>query len=217
METQPNIPSTEQWIAHLESLIAEPLSPVPFDGSDEVKEGYIDSFRDEYGSKRATDRALLSRVLGVGYEPRSSGREPDLDERLWDATHDVNTDWRKWVRGVEGSKDGLVSDDYAIEHRTLIELSSLHALWHLGDREVVEGLVRWHTRELQPDNGINRPWGVHVFVACSVESDDTDMRLDAMLHAQTLVNNCCVNLGRPDVLSAFILRDSTDALRAINE
>lgn len=215
METQPHIPSIAQWIAHLDALIVEPLSGVPFGESDEKKRAFIGSFRDEFGSRRATDGALLSRILGVGYEPSSARREADLDERLWDAVHNANTDWRDWVSDTAGLKGGLVSGDYAIEHRTLIELSSLHALWHLGARDRIADLVDWHTRELQPDNGINRPWGVHAFVVQSVEADEENRRLDAMLHAQTLVNNCCINLGRPDVLSAIILRDSIDALREL--
>lgn len=224
METQPHIPSISQWIAHLDSLIAEPLSRVPFEKSDEAKRAYIGSFRDEYGSKRATDGALLSRVLGVEYATDAARPGTDLDERLWDAVHgspaDLQAGWWGWVADAAGSNDGLVKGDYAIEHRTLIELSSLHALWHLatrnpGVRDLIDELVDWHTRELQPDNGINRPWGVHVFVVRSVQANDVDLRLDAMLHAQTLVNNCCINLGKPDMLSALILRDSADALRAM--
>ena len=82
-------------------------------------------------------------------------------------------------------------------------------------RERVDALVDWHTRELQPDNGINRPWGVHVFVMRSIEADDEQIQLDAMLHAQTLVNNCCISLGKPDVLSAMILLDAANALREL--
>lgn len=213
METQPHIPSIAQWISHLEALIAGPLSGVPFGESDEAKRAFIESFRDEFGSRRVTDGALLSRVLRIGYEPSAVRMDADLDERLWDAVHNADTDWRGWVSQTTGLKGGLVLENYAIEHRTLIELSSLHALWHLGARDRIEDLVDWHTRELQPDNGINRPWGVHAFVVRSVEADDEIHQLDAMLHAQTLVNNCCINLGRPDVLSAVILRDSADALR----
>ncbi len=216
MESQANIPSIDQWIAHLDALTSGPLSGVPFGESDEVKRGYIGSFRDEFGSKRATDGALLSRVLGVEYAPRDDRMDADLDERLWDAIHQTMLDWRSWI----SKADGLVVGDYAIEHRTLIELSSLHALWHLTvqdpeGRDRIAELVDWHTRELQPDNGINRPWGVHVFVVRSVEAEDENLRLDAMLHAQTLVNNCCINLGKPDVLSALVLRDSADALREL--
>jgi len=176
---------------------------------------YIELFVDEFGDRRATDRALLCRVLGVEYERGELGSR-DLDFVLWEAVHGVGGigggDWR----GLISESDGLVElDGFAIEHRTLIELCGLHALWHLDDgsmRGRIDELVDWHTRELQPDNGINRPWGVHVFVMRSVEANDERTRLDAMLHAQTLVNNCCVTLGKADVLSGFILLDGANAL-----
>jgi len=221
METPPKrpfIPSVEQWVAHLNGLIARPLEVVPIDGTDEQKFVYIEGFRDEFGSRRSTDRALLSRVLGVEYQCVHS-EKCDLDHRLWEAVHGIGGEWGSFV----SETGGLVEPTgYAIEHRTLIELSALHALWHLfaggaGEpmRERVDALVDWHTRELQPDNGINRPWGVHVFVMRSIEADDEQIQLDAMLHAQTLVNNCCISLGKPDVLSAMILLDAANALREL--
>jgi len=211
METRPHISTVEQWVAHLDGLVAGPLSEVPFGGSDQEKRLYIDRFVDEFGDRRATDRALLSRVLGVEYE-RGELENGDLDFLLWEAVHGIG-DWR----GLISDSDGLVEPHgFAIEHRTLIELCGLHALWQLADQEMrgrVDEIVDWHVRELQPDNGINRPWGVHVFVVRSIEAEEEDDRINAMLHAQTLVNNCCVTLGRVDVLSGFILLDGADALR----
>ena len=214
MESKAMIPTIGQWIGHLDALVEDALLGLPFGESDSIKRGYIESFRDEYGSTRATDGALLSRVLGAGYVAQAGVEDADLDVRLWEAVHLGGMDWA----GLISEEGGLVEGDYAIEHRTLIELCSLHALWHLGldsMRARIDELVDWHTQELQPDNGINRPWGVHVFVVRSVEAVDERQRLDAMLHAQTLVNNCCITLGKPDVLSAVILRDSADALRAL--
>ncbi len=211
METPTRIPTIKEWIAHLDGLVAGPMAGVPMDGTDDEKRLYIDSFCDEFGARRATDRALLCRVLGVEYE-RGEVVSGDLDFSLWEAVH-LGGDWR----GLISDSDGLVNlMGLAIEHRTLIELCGLHALWHLADQEMrsrIDGLVDWHVRELQPDNGINRPWGVHVFVVRSVEAEDKRTRLDAMLHAQTLVSNCCVALGKVDVLSGFILLDGANALR----
>jgi hypothetical protein len=213
MEASARIPTIEEWVAHLDGLASGPLSGVPLDGRGEEKRLYIDRFEDEFGSRRATDRALLCRVLGIEYA-RGSLKSKDLDFLLWEAVHGVGDQWRGLIR----DSDGLVDPHgYAIEHRTLIELCGLHAIMHLDDGSLggrIEDLVDWHTRELQPDNGINRPWGVHAFVVRSVEAEDERTRLDAMLHAQTLVNNCCITLGRPDVLSAFILLDGAEALRS---
>jgi hypothetical protein len=215
VENQHNIPSIEQWISHLESLISGPIAQLPFGADQETKLSYIESFQDEFGSRRKTDAPLLSRVLSVPISLNSD--HPDLDTRLWRCV--VNNEHDSLL-GIK-DKDGLVEPDaYAIEHRTLIELCALHALWHLAaereDPELlkrVDMLIDWHTRELQPDNGINRPWGVHAFICRSVNATDESTRLDAMLHAQTLVSNCCVTLGKPDILSAIILYDSAQALR----
>lgn len=209
-----NIPSIEQWADHLEGLFAGPMSWVPINGTDQEKRAFISSFRDEFGSRRATDRALLSRVLGIGYE-RGEIENGDLDYRLWDSLAGSQDAWIELISEREGLVD---PHGYAIEHRTLIELCALHAFWHLsGDtmRERVDDLIDWHTRELQPDNGINRPWGIHAFVVRSIQAESEELRLNAMLHAQTLANNCCITLGQPDILSAIILHDSTNALRSL--
>ncbi len=215
MENRPNIPTIEQWILHLESLIREPMDQVPLDADEHTKRSYIDEFQDEFGSRRATDAPLLGRVLGVRVS--TSDRLHDLDTRLWNSLSEGSQDWS----GLIQTEGGLVeSDAYAIEHRTLIELCALHALWHLDSqsggefRPRIDQLIDWHTRELQPDNGINRPWGVHAFIVRSIESVEQSTQLDAMLHAQTLVNNCCVTFGKPDILSAIILYDSVQALKA---
>jgi len=209
------IPTIEQWVAHLDGMIAGSLAGVPIDGTMDEKRTFVDSFRDEFGARRATDGALLSRVLGIGYE-RGGIESEDLDFQLWEAALGAGGEWK----GLISKKNGLVdSHMYAIEHRTLIELCALHALSYLAETEMrdrVDQLVDWHTRELQPDNGINRPWGLHAFVIRSVEASDIDHKLNAMLHAQTLANNCCITLGKPDILSALILLDSANALRPRN-
>ena len=217
MQSPPVIPTIEQWIAHLDGMVAGVIEGLPVHGSDDEKRAYVLGFHDEYGSTQATDGALLCRVLGLAYEGDGIPRG-DVDDRLWDAVHLHGDGWR----GLISDEGGLVDPSgYAIEHRTQIELCAVHALWHLcersgdaGMKDRLDDLVDWHTRELQPDNGINRPWGLHAFVVRSVEAEVEDTRLDAMLHAQTLANNCCITLGRPDILSAVILRDSADALRA---
>lgn len=219
METQPHIPSIAQWIAHLDALTSGPLSDVPLTESDEAKQAFVDSFRDEFGSRRSTDGAVVSKVLGIEYQPGGTDLDRDIDVRLWEAVHKPDAVWKPWVSDTAGLGEGLVDGDYAIEHRTLLELSSLHAMMHLANHETeiwsrIRSLVDWHTRELQPDNGVNRPWGFHAFIVRSIETSDESTQLNAMLHAQTLVSNCCVTFGKPDILSAVILRDGADWLRA---
>lgn len=205
------IPTIEQWITHLDELIAVPIDSAPLRATDDEKYAYIESFQDEFGARRATDRALLSRVLGVAHTPQAE-RGSDLDVLFWDAVHDAaQINWEPRISKTDGLVDPA---NYAIEHRTLIELCALHALWHLASKsERINDLIDWHTRELQPDNGINRPWGFHAFIVRSIEAEDEETRRSAMLHAQTLVNNCCITLGQPDILSALILLDGTNALR----
>lgn len=214
------VPTLDQWIGHLKQLAMPVLKAVPFDGSAQAKMLYIDEFRDEYGSRRDTDSALLSKVLKVSYESTSADETSDLDLRLWEALHTKNSDWESWI----SKTGGLVADIQAIEQRTLIELCSMHALFHLiyaGDQintamqDRINSLVDWHTQELQPDNAINRPWGVVACIARAVSAQDADCRLSAMLHAQTLINNCCISMGQPDRLSAFILLDSANSLEQI--
>lgn len=219
MESQPRIPSIEQWIPHLNHLTRDTARKIPQSCDNRTKISYIESFVDEYGSRRTTDQALLSRVLDIPYIPAETDGEADIDLKLWNALY-ADASWERWLP----DQGGLVHEDgYAIEHRTLIELSSLHALSHLINTKIgtrieelsdrVNMLVDWHTRELQPDNGIHRPWGIHAFIFRSVdESCPTDIRLDAMLHAQTLLSNCCVSMGKPDLLSGIILIDSLNAL-----
>jgi hypothetical protein len=104
----------------------------------------------------------------------------------------------------------------SIEVRTESELSALHALWHLAGEAKDTDLrarclraARWHVDTLQPDNATNHPWAIHVFAVLGAAGDT-----EASLYAQTLLHNAQVSLGRPDRLSAVILLDAADAVRA---
>jgi hypothetical protein len=109
----------------------------------------------------------------------------------------------------------------AIEATTETELSALHALSHhasvtgpvaaatLGER--VLDAARWHVDTLQPDNGTNHPWAVHVFLGLA--SADESYAAGATLHAEGLLHNALVRAGRPDRFSACVLLDSARALR----
>ena len=215
MPQSPHAPirSAAEWSAYLHALCRPVLDPIPFGEDDDKKAAYVRTFRDEFGARGAGPVCLLAWSLGVRAD--TSGFDDDPDTRLWASLVEQGSTHTEPSGEFE---TGLVAAEaYAIEHRTLIELSALHALTHLitppedaflSDR--LTRLVDWHTRELQPDNGINRPWGIHAFIARSIEVHGVDdaHALDAMLHAQTLAHNCCVTLGSPDLVSALILLDA---------
>ncbi|MFG0245519.1 MAG: hypothetical protein ACF8MF_05645 [Phycisphaerales bacterium JB052] len=205
------------WITHLESLTREVLEVVPFGGSSEERAAYIDSFRDEFGNRRASDRPFLSHMLGVDM---AALREPEgmgLDERLWWSV----AKGEPVPKGLIAPSDGLLTDPdaLAIEYRTMVELGALQAIWSAAMRDGDAALraramdaACWHIEELQPDNAINRPWGLPVFLELSFSSEDKAIAQTAQLHAQTLLHNACINFGKPDLLSALILKNAVQLL-----
>lgn len=213
---QRNGTDRSRWISHLEAVTRGSFEEVPIDADAAVRVGYIESFRDEFGNRRSSDRPFLSHLLGVHLPATRTPEAMGLDERLW------------WcVVGGESIPTGLIADHndlipdpdtLAIEYRTMVELCALHALWTLGIgkpalRERALDAARWHIEELQPDNAINRPWGLAVFVELALSGVDYSIAQTAELHAQTLLHNACINFGKPDLLSALILRDCVQQLR----
>jgi len=213
------IRSISDWASHLRAMGEPVLAGVPYEADETTKHAFVRAFRDEYGARGSSVVCVLAWSLGV--VPDAAGFDDDPDTRLWTALLGSGTAPPEPL-GDFGT--GLVAPGaYAIEHRTLIELAALHALTHIHDAsehamldDRLASLVDWHTRELQPDNGVNRPWAIHAFAARSIDASDSDPdhALDAMLHAQTLAHNCCVMLGKPDLVSAIILRDAADWLDA---
>ncbi|PCI10131.1 hypothetical protein COB72_04390 [bacterium] len=194
---------------------------VPFDGSDHEKRSYINSFADEYGNRRSTDRPFLAYLLGVTLETPTD--IDALDQQLWWMIQSGNFDTQE-AASLIASTDALVpgSDSLAIEYRTMVELCALHALWIIAKRSKSQSLIErclnaaaWHTRELQPDNAINRPWATQVFIALSQSADDEEVGHLAHLHAQTLIHNTSINMGVPDILSALVLQDVVADLGAM--
>ena len=182
------------------------------------KLAYIDSFADEFGNRRATDRPFLATILGVTIEQHTPPQA--LDEQLWWMIESQQIDANK-IQSLIAPNDALVvgSDQLAIEYRTMVELCALHALWIIANQSNSDDLLErclnaahWHTRELQPDNAINRPWGAAVFIELSHQSNDQEARDLANLHAQTLIHNASVSLGTPDLLSALIMKNAADQL-----
>jgi hypothetical protein len=175
---------------------------------------YIERFTDERGNRRPVDPPLLGWMLGV--PPPRDGRPLSRDAALWWALCSPGSPSPEPL--FEHPTGPLVPEarDSGFESWTEAELSALHALWHLGrvrkDDVILQrcrAAVAWHLAEIQPDNGTNRPWATHVFVWAS------DQFPDAMMHAQTLVHNACVERGRPERFSALLLLDASRAMRTL--
>jgi hypothetical protein len=216
--TMHRAPERSRWISHLESLTCDVLESIPFDANDDAKRVYIEGFRDEFGNRRASDRAFLAHLFQVELESVRTQDAMALDELLWWAVA-LNA---PLPTGSIGQSGGLIPnpDELAIEYRTMVELGALQAYWSLAIRDkdpvsierALEAAV-WHVEELQPDNAINRPWGLAVFLELAIRTDQVPIAQTAELHAQTLVHNACINFGKPDLLSAQILRDNIQLLR----
>jgi len=209
----------ERWISHLQAVTGGLLEGVPFEAGEAARVGYVEGFQDEFGNRRASDRAFLAHLLRAPVTPLRPVGGMGLDERLWWHVADGSA----LPEGLVAGRDGLLVDPdaFAIEYRTMIELSALQAFWSVTLRENdpamrtrVLDAARWHVEELQPDNAINRPWGLAVFVELAIEEQDEMLAQTAELHAQTLLHNACINFGKPDLLSALILRDATEQLRS---
>ncbi len=209
MTTPSTTPTIAQWITHLRSLAIPVLADVPFDASEPDRTQYAHTFRDEFGARSTSALALIARALSVPH--CTNLNNPDLDAQLWTA---LALNLPPDLPTIEPNHGLVNPDDYAIEHRTHIELCALHALTHLTTPESLVPLIEWNIAELQPDNGINRPWAIHAFIHHAHTTPDPDIAATATLHAQTLAHNCCITLAHPDLVSAFILRDAADWLES---
>jgi hypothetical protein len=171
----------------------------------------IASFADARGHRRAVDTWILRRVLG-----HRGGESPV----------DVTADIALFAALVTGAADplALVDDgngalvpfdgEMAIERWTEIELGALHALGVIAAdypsvRERVRSAAAWHVAELQPDNGTNHAWALHVFLELGIAGD-----AGAMMHAGTLIQNAVVGGGGgvPDAFSGLLMIDAAMVL-----
>ncbi len=215
--------NTPQWSDHLRALAASALAGTPLDPSadptpDET-DAFIATFRDELGHRRAVDRPILAHLLGT--DPGPAPANATLDARLWHAIHAHEP-----VAGLLAPAPGPLLGEHAfavgaIETTTETELAALHALAHHAERRDPQApsltdrmldASRWHVQTLQPDNGTNHPWAVHVFIMLAEQETDANSAHEATLHAETLVHNSIVNLGRPDRFSACLLLDAARVL-----
>ena len=177
-------------------------------------------FRDEFGHRRPEDGPFLAAHAGEPW----LGPTPDRPEaRLWVLAASGSTVSLHAALGeILGPSDQRGPLLYArrpgaIEAETDAELSALHALWVLAERETAWreralSAARWCVESLQPDNATNEPWAAHVFLILEA----VDRRPEAGLYAQTLLQNAMVGGmqgGRLPRRSAWIARDAGLALR----
>lgn len=212
----PNLaPRLARWAslarhAALETLVGTPV----VDAAPESERlAFASAFRDEFGDRRPLDAPILAWVLELPFSPITIANVR-ADESLWAllasrAAHPLPA--------IDAVGPFFAQNDLALEAWTEAQLACLHALWNLAHARRDEPLrdralegARWLIREIQPDNATNHAWAVHVFAFLAAQGDP-----EADLYAQTLLHNCRVTLGRPDVVSALLLLDASRQLEAV--
>lgn len=208
-----------EWVVRLRSVALRTIGGEAFTDSGATyneRAAFLKEFADERGHRARVATPFLAAALGVDPGPMPAG-PADLDDRLWWAVADPD----RRVVGFDGGGGPLdpALAEIAVESRTETELSAMHALYRLGlDRgepRMVERALeaaRWQVEELQPDNGTNHPWGIHVFVVLAARAGNEYEAGPALMHAQTLLHNCQVQQGKADRLSACILWDAGETL-----
>jgi len=212
------VSTIDDW-ANLLSAMSSQGAATPLSAND---------FSDESGHKRQVDRPFISWLNREDApDPAifslADSQEPDV--ALWAALatgqrvpasileRNSRHAWRSSFDTGSLFPQRNQSGPIAIEVWSEIELSSLHALGWLADRDsslrpMVRCAAAWLTENLQPDNATNHPWAVHIFATIGI----IEQKPEALLYAQTLLHNCQVSLGRPDALSALILSDAASSL-----
>ncbi len=212
-------PLYDEWIARFRAVARPALQGTPVldpHADADARRRFAAGFADEHGNRRRLDRPFLHALLGLG-PPDVAPATADLDDRLWWALHDPGITLPD--PDAEGPLDPAQADA-AIEWRTEVELAATHALFRIALDRADPALTRralaaarWQVAELQPDNATNHPWAAHVFLVLAAE--DPQIAPEALLHAQTMVHNCQVHLGRADRRSACILWDAADTLERL--
>lgn len=155
---------------------------------------------------------------GCRGEPERDPQGPD--EALWRLVAGGAGTWRTALtQTVESDPAPMHPPDArtAIEVWTERDLSALHAASRLRPPALdddlhrrIETALTWHHQFTEPDNATGRPWAIHLSALRSITTGDAG----AGLYAETQLHNCQVLTAAPDALSAEILRDAADALRA---
>lgn len=219
---------TNQWGERLRATGSAALTGsaiVSENASTEDRSAFVESFEDERRHRARVATPFLSAMLGITPPPHRPSKM-DLDDRLWWAVHDPDSRIADYGINSAGLGTGPLDPtlaEIAIESRTETELCAMHALFRLGLDRDEPGMIeraldaaRWQVAELQPDNGTNHPWGIHVFIVLASQSPDESEASAAHMHAETMLHNCQVAMGRPDRLSACVLYDAGQTLARLS-
>ncbi len=211
------------WAGLLRSVSQNTLGPLAAGQGASTSAMPAGEFRDERGHRRDVDRPFFAwrRGTPAGECPRGvSG-----DVRLWYALHDETIEPTEYMPVDEDSGPSpiIATRSDSIEVYTETQLCALHALLWLAARRkradlraaAVNG-AEYLIRELQPDNGTNHPWAVHVFVLLHEDLAARGLGDETLMYAQTLLHNSQVSMGRADVFSAHILADAAHAIDVWN-
>jgi hypothetical protein len=191
-------------------------------------------FRDESGHRRAVDAPFLAAALGVPHNSDTPTARLDLRSQsapaiAWSAIANDDAfpiELHKLIeRVVASAAIGLSEADarlltgsqnatsgsqsLGIEPVTEALLCLCDAAWRSQDARNSYAMLRDHLlAEYQPDNATSRPWAIGVFLEdwCRAGRPESLMYADGMLTA------CRVQMGRPDRLSAVILRFAAEHL-----
>lgn len=212
--------SIEDWASQINAVLTAGLRGTALEqvltADDSTRAAYARGFVDDAGHRRVVDRPLLTWVLNI---PRWKGPRVDrIDVALWECLLDPHGDPLSLIKIDDEGPVAPEAREFGIEVWTEIELASLQALWwdvmSAGDHEPryrTLSLARWLMAEIQPDNGTNRPWAVATFAELAAGGDT-----DAAMYADTLLHNCQVSLGKPDLLSTVILLDAKHYLAPLD-
>ena len=219
------------WAARLRRIAAPVLAntPVVRPASLAEKQVYADTFADEAGHRRVWDAFLLARLLGL---PTPHSNEPWLWSWLRVGAEDRPAGRSSPNTGgtpaqSEDRPPGRSSppffadpDSWSLEQETEKELAGLHAWSWLIKREAhaearspadprFDAAVEWTLANIQPDNATNHPWAIHVYLARPTNPTHST---NARMYAETMLHNCLVTTGQPDLVSALILWDAANWL-----
>ena len=201
------------WATRLRRIAAPMLAGTPLmvPSTEAEKRGYIDAFTDEAGTRRHWDPFLLGHLLGI---PVTPSPEPWLWSwnALLSSNHPTITRTSPPFFADPGS--------WSLEQETEKELAGLHAWSWLNKRETLadargsvdprfDAAAQWTLANIQPDNATNHPWAIHVYLA---RPTDPTHNTNARMYAETMLHNCLVTTGQPDLVSALILWDAANWL-----
>lgn len=201
------VPSIRHWVdrfrfasrvvaAELDSLI-----------TDDARDRFITTFRDEFGHRRPIDEPLLRCVLSRPV--RAPSNEMPIDEQLWWCLASRDSFPPRALRASGGALTPGFGRE-PIESWTEREMRVMHAAVNraliardssLFDR--VLDAADWLIDNVQPDNATNRPWGIHaVVIRGLLGHSHAEHDAAGMLHAARAAT------GEADRLSQIILRDA---------